>query len=49
MENIRNNEPSTPDSSDQTIYISSDTKIEPEPEPKPITDPEQIDDLVRQF
>lgn len=47
MEHIRNNEPSTPDSSDQTINISYDT--DKEPEPKLITDPKEIDDLVWQF
>lgn len=49
MENIRSNEPSTPDSSDQTIKILSDTKIEPQPEPQPITYPKEIDGLVQKF
>lgn len=49
MENIRNNVPSTLNSSDQTIDISSETEIKYEYEPHPITNPEEIDDLVRQF
>lgn len=49
MESIINNEPSTSDSSDQPIYISSDTEIESEPEPQPITGPKEIDDLVLHF
>lgn len=43
MERLRNNEPSTPDSYDQTIHIFSDH------EPEPIINPEEIDILVRQF
>lgn len=47
MENIRNNEPSTPDSSYETNNFSSDTGKKTEPEPK--IDPEEVDNLVRQF
>ena len=47
MERIWNNEPSTPDSSDQTINISFDTKKEPKPESK--IDPEEVDYLIRKF
>lgn len=47
MEHIRNSKPSTTDSSNQTINISSD--IEKEPKPEPEIDPEEVDDLVRQF
>lgn len=51
MENIWNNEPSTPDSSDQTIDISYDNEIESEsePGPQPIINPKEIDYLVWQF
>ena len=47
MEHIRNSKPLTTDSSDQTINISYD--IEKEPKPEPEIDPEEVDDLVRQF
>lgn len=55
IEQIRNNKPSTPDSSDQTINILSNQTIEISSdseigyETNPITDPAEIDDLVRQF
>lgn len=51
MEHLINNEPSTLDSSDQTIHIYSNTKKEPEPKPEsePIIDPEEINDLVMKF
>ena len=45
MERIRNNEPSTPDSSNKTIEISYDSEIQSEP--NPTTEPEEFDDLVR--
>lgn len=47
MEIIINNEPSTPDSSNQTINISYDTEKEHEPEI--FIELEEIDDLVRKF
>lgn len=47
MEHICNNEPSMPGSCDQTTNISSN--VEKEHEPEHIIDPEEIDDLLRQF
>ena len=47
MEHIRNNEPPTSDSSDQTINISFDTDKEPKPEL--IIDPEEIDEWFKKF
>lgn len=43
MERLKNNEPLTPDSSDLTINISSDTEIQSEPNPNL----DEYDDLVR--
>lgn len=45
MERLKNNEPSTPYSSEKTILISYDTDIHYEPNPNL----EKLDDLVRQF
>lgn len=47
MEHIKNNEPSTPDSSNKIINNSSKTEKEPELELE--IDPKEVDDLVRQF
>ena len=44
MEKLRNNKPCTPDSSDLTINISSETKIQSKPNPNLKGD----DNLVRQ-
>lgn len=49
MENIRNNETWTPDSSNQTIDVSYDTEIESKPKPQTITEPDDIYDLVWKF